>query len=105
MKSLKVGYVLALTKQATGSCSFIHSSPNASSFYLSFQPRRGLSKSSTRGMKRKAANSGTDPKPKRQKEPEADYCDVKPRQDADGNVIWPSSEQSIHNARDFLKEW
>ena len=56
-------------------------------------------------MKRKATDSGTDPKAKRHKEPEADYCDVIPRKDAHGNVVWPASEQSIDRARNFLKEW
>ena len=105
MKFLKVAYGLMLTERATLSHSFIHSSLKTFSCYLTFQPCRGLSKASTRGMKRKATNSGTDLKAKRQKEPEADYCDVVPKQDAHGSVIWPSSEQSIHNARDFLKEW
>ena len=96
---------MVLTKRALLSRSFIHSSPNTFAYYLGFQPYRGLSRAPTTGMKRKATNSGTDSKAKRQKEPEADYCDVVPRQDAHGNAIWPSSEQSMQNAREFLKEW
>ena len=57
-------------------------------------------------MKRKATtDSSIVPKPKRQREPEADYCDVVPRKDGNGNVMWPASEQSIERARDFLIEW
>ena len=56
-------------------------------------------------MKRKATESGIVPKAKRQREPEADYCDVLPRKDGNGAVIWPASEQSIERARAFLIEW
>ena len=56
-------------------------------------------------MKRKATDSGTDSKAKRQREPEADYCDVIPRKDGHGNDVWPASEQSIEGAREFLREW
>lgn len=56
-------------------------------------------------MKRKATSSGTESKAKRQREPEADYCDVIPRKDGHGNAIWPASEQSIERGREFLKEW
>ena len=56
-------------------------------------------------MKRKATDSGTDLKAKRQREPQADYCDVTTRKDDHGNAIWPASEQSIDRTRAFLKEW
>lgn len=56
-------------------------------------------------MKRKATDLGTAPKAKRQREPEADYCDVTPQRDSHGNEIWPASEQSIERAREFLKAW
>lgn len=57
-------------------------------------------------MKRKATDSDIDSKAaKRQREPEADYCDVKPQKDDRGITIWPASEQSILRARAFLKEW
>ena len=59
----------------------------------------------TRDMKRKAIDSASDYKAKRQREPEADYCDVIAKKDGLGNVIWPASEQSIEGARYFLKEW
>ena len=56
-------------------------------------------------MKRKITDVGTESKAKRQREPEADYCDAEPQKDGHGNAIWPASEQSIESARDFLKEW
>ena len=56
-------------------------------------------------MKRKATESSTSSKAKRQKKPEADYCDVVPRKDSSGKAIWPASEQAIERARDFLQEW
>ena len=55
-----------------------------------------------RGMKRKA----TDAKgaaPKRQKEPEPDYCDVATRKDGTGADIWPAPANAIEEARAFLK--
>ncbi|CAD6585485.1 MAG: hypothetical protein ASARMPRED_002178 [Alectoria sarmentosa] len=55
-------------------------------------------------MKRKATDLGRDSKSKRQREPQADYCDVRSQKDSHGNAIWPASEQSIERARDFLKE-
>lgn len=59
---------------------------------------------SLRGMKRKAtAPSGQ--KPKRLKEAEADYCDVNPRTDGEGNVLWPASPEAMQNAREFIKDW
>ncbi len=56
-------------------------------------------------MKRKAAELQTGPKAKRPREPEADYCDVSPQTDGNGNIIWPASLEAIKSARDFLKEW
>lgn len=34
-----------------------------------------------------------------------EYCDVPPRRDEHGNVIWPAPEGDIERARDFLREW
>lgn len=56
-------------------------------------------------MKRKATDAGTDSKAKRQREPQADYCDVETRKDGHGNAIWPASEESVARAREFFEEW
>lgn len=85
---------------------FIHVLPETNPHRVTCQPCRVLPKYYfARGMKRKAADSGTDSRAKRQKEPQADYCDVTPRKDDQGNVIWPASKQSIDRTRAFLKEW
>ena len=91
-----------LTKRATLWCSFIHS---PSPYRVIYQPWRVVSTKRTRTMKRKATGSVTDPKTKRKREPEKDYCDVVPRKDKYGTAIWPASKQSIDRARAFLKEW
>lgn len=56
-------------------------------------------------MKRKATDAKTGPKAKRQKEPEADYCDVITRKDESGDTVWPASMEAVENARSFLREW
>lgn len=94
-----------LTKPATLFCSFIHSPANIKPQRVTYQTWRVLSRSSAENMKRKATDSSTDSKAKRQREPEADYCDIIPQKDGHGNPIWPASEQSIKLAREFLKEW
>ncbi|KEF52274.1 uncharacterized protein A1O9_11514 [Exophiala aquamarina CBS 119918] len=33
-----------------------------------------------------------------------DYCDVEPRRDGAGNIIWPAPESAIEAARSFLKD-
>ena len=86
-------------------CSFIHSSPAARPRHVTYQPWSTLSIISTRNMKRKATDTGTESKAKSQREPEADYCDVLPRNDGQGNALWPASKLSIESARDFLREW
>ena len=86
-------------------CIFTHSPPNPKPYRPTYQPCRALSRDSTEEMKRKATDLGRDSKPKRQREPQADYCDVRSQKDSHGNAIWPASEQSIERARDFLKEW
>ncbi|KAL8714755.1 MAG: hypothetical protein Q9220_001268 [cf. Caloplaca sp. 1 TL-2023] len=55
-------------------------------------------------MKRKAIDSKASPDAKRRKETLPDYCDVDPRQDADGAILWPAAPDAIENARDFLKQ-
>lgn len=95
MRTLILGSGWVLSKRVTVFCSLIHTPPNA-------KPHRARSLSGE--MKRKATEAGTDPKAKRQREPEADYCDVIPQKDSHGNAIWPASEQSLERARVFLKE-
>ena len=56
-------------------------------------------------MKRKVTETQSSQKAKRQKEPEADYCDVDTRKDEDGSSIWPASEEALEKARSFLREW
>ena len=56
-------------------------------------------------MKRKASGSQPSSKAKRQKEPEADYCDVETRKDGDGKTIWPASSEAMEKAREFLRDW
>ena len=94
-----------LTRHATLLRKCIHFSPDAKPRSIISRPWRIVSRSYTREMKRKATESVTEPKAKRQKEPELDYCDVIPRKDDHGNILWPASKQSIDCARDFLKEW
>lgn len=95
----------ALTPRVNLPCSFIHLPPNTKANRVTHQPCRIFSWSSVQRMKRKAAESHIEPKVKRQKEPEADYCDAEPQKDGHENAIWPASEQSIKHARDFLKKW
>ena len=102
MKPFVVQNGCVLTKRATLLCSFIHS---PLPYRETYQPWRVLSVNRIRTMKRKATDSGTDPKTKRQREPQGDYCDVAPRKDDYGNAIWPATEQSLDRARDLLKEW
>ena len=59
----------------------------------------------TRGMKRKAVDPGPSAKSKRSREQLPDYCDVEPRRDDNGAIIWPAPEKSIDDAREFLREW
>ena len=94
-----------LTKHASLLCGFIHLPSTINLHRVTYQPWRVIFRISTRNMKRKATDSNIESKAKRHKEPEADYCDVIPCEDAHGNVVWPASEQSIHRARGFLKEW
>ena len=56
-------------------------------------------------MKRKATESGPGSKTKRQREPEADYCDVATQKDEYGSPIWPAPAEAIEKARAFLTEW
>ena len=51
-----------------------------------------------RGMKQAS-------KPKKPREKLPDYCDVKPKQDDSGNVIWPAPKAALDKARAFIKEW
>ncbi len=99
-----LGHGLVLTNRPTLLRSFIHSLLNTKSRRVSHPPRF-LSKSFDGDMKRKATDSSIQTKTKRPREPEADYCDVTPRNDDLGNAVWPASEQSIGLAREFLKEW
>ena len=99
MKSLIVGLGYVLRER------FIHSIPKTKPNCVTHQPKRVIYSTATGGMKRKATDSDTNSKAKRQREPEADYCDVIPRKDGKGNSLWPASEQSIERARSFLKEW
>ncbi|KAL8872448.1 MAG: hypothetical protein Q9174_001918 [Haloplaca sp. 1 TL-2023] len=55
-------------------------------------------------MKRKAIDTKEGRESKRQKEPVSEYCDVPPRKDADGAMIWPASLTSMNEARSFLEE-
>ncbi len=105
MSSLIAGICRVLTRRATLSCSIIHLPLNTKPHQVTYQHCCLLSRSSTGEMKRKATDSATVPKAKRQREPEADYCDVLPRKDGNGIVIWPASEQSVECAREFLIEW
>lgn len=34
-----------------------------------------------------------------------DYCDVEPRRDDAGRIIWPAPANAIEEARTFIKEW
>jgi hypothetical protein len=50
-----------------------------------------------RGMKK---SSTSKPRPK-----VPDYCDVEPRRDAQGRIIWPAPEADMEQAREFIREW
>ena len=56
-------------------------------------------------MKRKAVDAKESPQVKRQKEPILDYCDIQPRKDASGSIIWPASLEALESARKYLREW
>ena len=103
MRSFILEKSLVLTRRAALSCNLIHF--NTKLHGVTYRPWRVFSSKPTGKMKRKATESNTDSKAKRQKEPEADYCDVVPRKDSTGNTIWPASVQAIQRARDFLREW
>ena len=105
MRSSVLGSGRLLTKGVNWFRPFIHSLPNTYPHRVTCQSCPVLSKPRVRGMKRKATDSGTDSRAKRQREPQADYCDVTPHKDDDGNAIWPASQQSIDRTRAFLKEW
>ena len=34
-----------------------------------------------------------------------DYCDVEPRRDENGTVLWPAAREAIAKARAFITEW
>ncbi|KAL8705346.1 MAG: hypothetical protein Q9201_001545 [Fulgogasparrea decipioides] len=55
-------------------------------------------------MKRKAVDSKESPNVKRQKEPVPDYCDVEPRKDDSGALLWPAPPKAMEDARNFLRE-
>ena len=103
MRNFILGKGRVLTRRAALLCNLIHF--NTELHGVTYQPWRVLSSKSTGKMKRKATDSSTDSKAKRQKEPEADYCDAVSRKDGFGNTIWPASGQAIEDARDFLQEW
>ena len=107
MNHFALGEGRVLIKAVKSSHGFIHLPPIANLHRITCQPWRWrlLPNVFTRDMKRKATDSGTDAKAKRQRNPQADYCDVIPRKDDHGNAIWPASQQSIDCAREFLKEW
>ncbi len=56
-------------------------------------------------MKRKAVDMKESPIPKRQREQIPEYCDVQPRKDDQGVILWPASQSAIEDAQAFLKEW
>jgi hypothetical protein len=53
-------------------------------------------------MKRKADN-GEETSVKRSKV--EDYCNVEPRRDSRGDIIWPALSEQIIAAQAFIKEW
>lgn len=96
--------ILRNAQVLTRGVNLFQSSLNTNLHGVAYQPWRVLFKSS-RNMKRKATDAGTVSAAKRQREPQADYCDVETRKDDHGNTIWPASEDSVARARDFVKEW
>lgn len=56
-------------------------------------------------MKRKAADPRPPTKSKRPREQLPDYCDVEPRRDGSGAIVWPAPEEAIEGAREFMREW
>jgi hypothetical protein len=55
-------------------------------------------------MKRKAESGGAEASARKSVKIE-DYCSVQPRQDEDGNPLWPAPETHMNAARKFLEEW
>ncbi|KAI4250270.1 MAG: hypothetical protein L6R42_008786, partial [Xanthoria sp. 1 TBL-2021] len=55
-------------------------------------------------MKRKAVDAKESPQVKRRKEQIPDYCDIQPRKDDSGTILWPASSEAIEIARDYLRE-
>jgi len=59
-------------------------------------------------MKRNNGFSTASPakKPKTKPRPAVpDYCDVEPRRDEAGGIIWPAPAKDMEEARTYLKEW
>lgn len=104
MRFIVAGNKWVVRRHATLLCNFIHFTTKTK-FHRVHQPWRIFSARLTGDMKRERTDTGAESKAKRQRVPEADYCDVMPRKDGHGNAIWPASMQSIERARDFLKEW
>jgi len=44
-------------------------------------------------------------KPKKARPILPDYCDVEPRRDGAGDIVWPAPANAIEEARIFIKEW
>jgi hypothetical protein len=55
----------------------------------------------TSGMSKTGASS----KAKKPRPKVPDYCDVEPRRDEEGQVIWPAAKEAMEQARDFIREW
>ena len=56
-------------------------------------------------MKRKQSTGSATVKSKRQQLRVPEYCDVEPQRASDGSIVWPAPQESIDEAKAFLREW
>jgi hypothetical protein len=59
-------------------------------------------------MKRSDSFATASPAKKQKTKPRPavpDYCDVEPRRDEAGEIIWPAPPAAIEDARRFIKQW
>jgi len=70
-----------------------------------FRQRFHKSRTSYAVMKRSAAKSNGEAKPKRQRVQLPDYESADQAVDESGDIVWPAPNDQIETARNFIQEW